>query len=74
MTGWPAHRIPRLGVGYAPQELGLFQDLTVRDNLSVGLKISGNRAATKTMFDIFPMLEARLGPRAFIGPSTSEAR
>ena len=36
--GWPPHRIARRAVSYTPQEQALFQDLTVRENLRLGLR------------------------------------
>ncbi|MFC4277325.1 ATP-binding cassette domain-containing protein [Achromobacter aloeverae] len=35
ITGWPAHRIARLGLGYVPEERRIFTDLTVDQNLAV---------------------------------------
>ena len=37
VENWPTHRIVRLGVGYAPQERGVFHELTVADNLKLCL-------------------------------------
>jgi ABC-type branched-subunit amino acid transport system ATPase component len=54
-----------LGVAYAPQEQALFQDLSVRDNLRLGL--SDDRAFEASLADIsgwFPVLTARLSQRA----------
>ena len=36
--GLPTHRIARRAISYTPQEQALFQDLTVRDNLRLGLR------------------------------------
>src|SRR5208337_3027711 len=30
---WPTHRIARLGVGYCPEERGIFSSLTAEENL-----------------------------------------
>jgi len=54
-----------LGVAYSPQEQALFQDLSVRDNLRLGL--SDDRAFEASLSDIsgwFPVLTARLSQRA----------
>jgi branched-chain amino acid transport system ATP-binding protein len=54
-----------LGLAYAPQEQALFQDLSVRDNLRLGL--SDDRAFEASLTDIsgwFPVLTARLSQRA----------
>src|SRR5690349_4811137 len=36
--GTPPHRMARRGVVYSPQEQSLFQDLSVGDNLRLGLR------------------------------------
>jgi len=54
-----------LGLAYAPQEQALFQDLSVRDNLRLGL--SDDRGFEASLSDIsgwFPVLTARLSQRA----------
>jgi len=38
ITGWPTHRISRLGVGYVPEDRRIFADLTVAENLEVGAR------------------------------------
>lgn len=37
VTGTPAHKIARLGVAYVPEERRIFTDLTVRQNLDMGM-------------------------------------
>jgi ABC-type branched-subunit amino acid transport system ATPase component len=54
-----------LGLAYAPQEQALFQDLSVRDNLRLGL--IDDRSFEARLADIsgwFPVLTARLSQRA----------
>ncbi len=41
VTGWPTHRISRLGVGYVPEDRRIFGDLTVAENLEVGARADG---------------------------------
>lgn len=61
----PAHEIPRQGIGYVPQGRRLFAELTVMDNLRVGLmtRNSGNDVL-EHVFSLFPVLKERLGQRA----------
>ncbi len=35
ITGWPSHRIARLGVGYVPEGRRMFKDLTTVENLQL---------------------------------------
>ena len=53
------------GVGYAPQELPLFQDLSVRDNLRLALRSDrGSGVVLDRAFGHFPFLKDRLSQRA----------
>ena len=44
ITGWPPHRIARLGIGRKFQVPAIFEEMTVRENLTVAAKRSGARA------------------------------
>ena len=61
LTRLPAYEIPRRGIGYVPQGRRLFAELTVMENLRVGLM---TRAADASTLDralvIFPLLKERL--------------
>ena len=46
LTRLPPHEIPRRGIGYVPQGRRLFSELTVMENLKVGLMTRGSGAAT----------------------------
>lgn len=35
---WPSHRIARAGVGYVPEAMSIFTDLTVAENISLGAR------------------------------------
>ena len=60
ITGQPAYRIARLGVGFVPEERRIFPDLSVRENLEVGRKAAATSHATEwtveRVYDIFPVL------------------
>jgi branched-chain amino acid transport system ATP-binding protein len=65
LTALPAHRVPKQGVGYVPQGRRLFAELTVRQNLEIGLmtRRTGEAALTRVL-TLFPVLAERLGQRA----------
>ena len=37
ITGWQPHKIPSCGIGYVPQGRGIFPNLSVEENLYIGL-------------------------------------
>ncbi|MCB1339681.1 MAG: ABC transporter ATP-binding protein [Pseudooceanicola sp.] len=61
----PAHRVAAAGLGYVPQGRRLFGELTVAQNLEIGLRVknSGN-PVREAVLDLFPRLRERLGQRA----------
>jgi len=63
-TRMPTERRVRLGVGYVPQEQGVFGRLSVRENLEVGAAAAGDRKAIDSVLSIFPKLGQRLGQPA----------
>jgi branched-chain amino acid transport system ATP-binding protein len=56
----PPHRIPRKGIGYVPQGRGIFPDLTVLENLCIGLPGKRDAAREDYVFTCFPRLKERL--------------
>ena len=57
----PAHEVPRQGIGYVPQGRRLFGDLTVAENIEIGLMTRKRGAATRErVLDLFPRLRERL--------------
>lgn len=65
ITRLPPHRIARAGIAYAPQEHALFQDLSIRDNLRLGLpKASAFDERFAEILLIFPVFKSRLRQNA----------
>jgi branched-chain amino acid transport system ATP-binding protein len=65
LTKLPAHEVPRRGIGYVPQGRRLFSELTVMENLRVGLmtRNSGPEVLERAL-TLFPLLCERLDQRA----------
>ena len=56
----PPHAVARLGVGFVPQERGIFASLSVRENLTVFARGGRNGYWTlQRIFELFPILKAR---------------
>ncbi len=61
----PPHEVPRHGIGYVPQGRRLFTELTVAENIEIGLMTRGNGAETRErVLTLFPRLRERLDQRA----------
>jgi branched-chain amino acid transport system ATP-binding protein len=64
----PPDEIPRRGIAYVPQGRRLFPDLTVAENLRMGLLVRGARSPhaeiLERMLELFPALRTRLDQRA----------
>jgi branched-chain amino acid transport system ATP-binding protein len=55
------HEVPRMGIGYVPQGRRLFGEMTVAENLEIGLMTRGRGAATRDrVLDLFPRLRERM--------------
>jgi branched-chain amino acid transport system ATP-binding protein len=53
------HRIPRLGIGYCPEERGIFATLSTQENLELPPRVADGGMSTEEIFGIFPNLEER---------------
>jgi len=65
LTRHPPHATPRFGVAYVPQGRRLFPQMTVEENLRMGL-LAGNGTAQTTdqVLDLFPILRERMRQKA----------
>jgi branched-chain amino acid transport system ATP-binding protein len=61
VTRLPAHERARLGIGYAPEDCGIFPDLTVEENFHITSWL-GKKAPTE-VFGVFPEIKTFLGRR-----------
>ncbi len=57
----PARVIARRGIGYCPEERGIFASLSVRENLELPPVIRPGGLSTAQVLDLFPNLRERLG-------------
>jgi branched-chain amino acid transport system ATP-binding protein len=72
ITGFPAHQVARLGLGYVPEERRIFPTISVKDNLLMGIKMgrraagcaNGNGWTLDRVYQFFPRLREREGQRA----------
>ncbi|MFM8866402.1 MAG: ABC transporter ATP-binding protein [Limnohabitans sp.] len=61
--GLPTHEIARLGIGYCPEERGIFASLTCEENLLLPPAIAGGGMSLDEIYEMFPnLLERRNSP------------
>jgi branched-chain amino acid transport system ATP-binding protein len=56
---WPSDRIARAGIGYTPEERGIFSSLNVVENLMLPPVVKPGGLAVDEIYRLFPALEAR---------------
>lgn len=61
----PVEERARIGIGYVPQGHEIFSQLTVEENLRIGLCVhkNGARAIPERIFDLFPALKKMMNRR-----------
>jgi len=65
LVGRSTTDIARLGIGYVPQGRRLFAELTVSENIEIGLMARGRgRPTREAVLALFPVLRERLAQRA----------
>jgi branched-chain amino acid transport system ATP-binding protein len=57
--GWPTHRIARLGLGYCPEERGIFSSLSAEENLLLPPQLAEGGLDVATIHTMFPNLAER---------------
>jgi len=61
----PPHEVPKRGIGYVPQGRRLFSEMSVAENIEIGLMTRGRgRETREKVLDLFPRLRERLNQRA----------
>jgi branched-chain amino acid transport system ATP-binding protein len=55
----PAHRIAHLGIGYCPEERGIFASLTTEENLTLLPMVAAIGMPLAEIYDMFPNLKER---------------
>jgi len=70
ITGYPPYKVARAGIGYVPEERRIFPNLTVLDNLDIGVKggkiadpDNPNAWTVDRIFHHFLMLKERAGQK-----------
>jgi len=58
-THWPTHKIAHLGVGYCPEERGIFSSLSVEENLLLPPRVQDGGMSVDEIYALFPNLEER---------------
>jgi branched-chain amino acid transport system ATP-binding protein len=59
------HEVPRAGVAYVPQGRRLFAEMTVAENIEIGLNARNKgRDVREAVLDLFPILRERLRQRS----------
>nr|WP_247882360.1 ABC transporter ATP-binding protein [Azospirillum sp. TSA2s] len=59
LIGMAQHRIPRLGIGYVPEERGIFSSLSVDENLTLPPVVKDGGMTIPQIYDLFPNLKGR---------------
>jgi branched-chain amino acid transport system ATP-binding protein len=55
----PPHRIARLGIGYCPEERGIFSSLSAEENLMLPPTVGKGGMGIAELYDMFPNLKER---------------
>ncbi len=65
LSALPAHEVPKAGVAYVPQGRRLFAELSVAENIEIGLMARNRGSAVREgVLDLFPVLRERWRQRS----------
>ncbi|MGE4239821.1 ABC transporter ATP-binding protein [Ramlibacter sp.] len=60
ISGWAPHKVSRAGIGFVPQERGIFPSLTVKENLTTMARHGDKgRWTLDAVYQLFPRLQER---------------
>ena len=59
VIGWPTHRIAHLGVGYCPEERGIYASLSAEENLMLPPVVGSGGMPVGEIYRMFPNLAER---------------
>jgi branched-chain amino acid transport system ATP-binding protein len=59
--GLPSRQIARLGIGYVPEERGIFASLSVTENLTLPPQVKPGGLSIPQIYELFPNLKERAG-------------
>jgi branched-chain amino acid transport system ATP-binding protein len=59
VVGWPSHRIAHMGVGYCPEERGIYASLTAEENLMLPPVVGSGGMPVEEIYRMFPNLAER---------------
>ncbi|MBZ0124856.1 MAG: ABC transporter ATP-binding protein [Rhodocyclaceae bacterium] len=59
IIGWPSHRIAHLGVGYCPEERGIYASLSTEENLMLPPVVGSGGMPVEEIYRMFPNLAER---------------
>ena len=61
VIGLATHRIARLGIGYCPEERGIFSSLSAQENLLLPPRLAEGGMSVEQIYTMFPNLQERAG-------------
>ena len=59
LIGLAQHKVPRLGIGYVPEERGIFASLSVDENLTLPPVVKPGGMSIERIYELFPNLKGR---------------